>query len=176
MLRTPEILGFSMVRRNNRRWLVVVTYVTFLALMAALTIILPPTRGQNATVLMCLILAYNVVSRGVFGSLVKDTVLPQMRGGEITSLGLTPRRRRGDDEPDERDVAVRNGAYFQAYRAVAVYSIVIWIASSVVCEVSASTALRLIQLVTMPLVAMALTLPQAVILWTEPDVPEEARV
>jgi hypothetical protein len=177
MLKTPEVLGFSMVHRNHRRWLVVVTYVTFLALMAALTIILPPMRGQSGTVMMmCLILAYNVVSRGVFGGLVKDTVLPEVRGGEMTSLGLTPARRRGEDEPDERDVAVRNAAYFQAYRAVAVYSMVVWVASAMVYEVSASTALRLIQLVTMPLVAMALTLPQAVILWTEPDVPEEARV
>jgi hypothetical protein len=175
MLRTPEILGFSMVRRNTRRWLVVVTYATFLALMAALIIILPPR--QNATVfLMCLVLTYNVVSRSVFGSLVKDTVLPEVREGEMTSLGLTRRRRRGDDELDERDVAVRNAAYFQAYRAVGVYSIVVWVTSSMVCEVSGSTAVRLIQLVTMPMVAMALTLPQAVILWTEPDVPEEARV
>jgi hypothetical protein len=46
MLRTPEILGLSIVRRNDRRWLVVVTYATFLALMAALIIILPPTGGQ----------------------------------------------------------------------------------------------------------------------------------
>jgi hypothetical protein len=166
-----------MVRRNNRRWLVAITYATFLALMAALIIILSPTRGQNGTVLMmCLVLAYNGVSRAVFGSLVRNTVLPEVRGGEVTSLGLTPARRRGEDEPDERDVAVRNAAYFQAYRAVAVYSIVLWLASPMVYEVSASTALRLIQLVTMPLVAMALTLPQAVILWTEPDVPEEARV
>jgi hypothetical protein len=73
-------------------------------------------------------------------------------------------------------VAVRNAAYFQAYRAVVVYSVVVWLASPMVYKVSASTALRLIQLVTMSLVAMALTLPQAVILWTEPDVPEEARV
>ena len=175
MLRTPVFLGFSMVRRNNRRWLVVVTYAAFLALMAALIIIFPLARGQEGTVVMMgFILAYNVVSRSVFGSLVKDTVLPEVRRGEVTSLGLTPRRRRGEDEPDERDVAVRNAAYFAAYRAVAVYSIAVWLASPMVYEVSASTALRLIQLVTVPLVAMALTLPQAVVLWTEPDVPEEA--
>jgi hypothetical protein len=45
-----------------------------------------------------------------------------------------------------------------------------------ISELSASTALRLLQLLALPLVMMALTLPQAVVLWTEPDVPEEARI
>lgn len=40
MPKTPVFLGFSMVRRKNRRLLVAVTYATLLALMAALIIIL----------------------------------------------------------------------------------------------------------------------------------------
>jgi hypothetical protein len=175
MLKAPSFLGFSMVRRNNRRLLVAVTYAAFLALMVTAIIILP-SRGLHAIVWMCLILAYNLISRAIFGRLVKDTVLPEMRGGEMTSLGLTPTRRRTEDEPDERDVAVRNAAYFEAYRALAVYSIVVWVASPLVFELNASTAVRLIQLIAMPLVVIALTLPQAVVLWTEPDVPEEARM
>jgi hypothetical protein len=73
-------------------------------------------------------------------------------------------------------VAVRNAAYFAAYRGLAVYSIIVWAALPSIFEFSASTALLLLQLLVMPLLAMALTLPQAVVLWTEPDVPEEARV
>ena len=175
MLRTPAFLGFSMVRRNNRRVLVAMTYAIFLVLMAAVIIILPSGRQLNA-VWMCLILAYNVVSRAILGRLVKDTVLPELRGDGLTSLGLSPRSRRGEDEPDEREVAVRNAAYFEAYRALAVYSIAIWLASPLLFSLSASTAVRFLLLLIMPLLAMALTLPQAVVLWTEPDVPEEARV
>jgi hypothetical protein len=107
---------------------------------------------------------------------VKDTVLPEMHGGELTSLGLESRRRRSEDEPDERDIAVRNAAYFQSYRALAVYSIAIWVASPLFFALKAPTAVRGLQLLIMPLLAMALTLPQAVVLWTEPDVPEEARL
>jgi hypothetical protein len=99
-----------------------------------------------------------------------------MHGGELASLGLEPRRRRREDEPDERDIAVRNSAYFEAYRALAVYSIAVWVASPLFLALKASTAARGLQLLIMPLLAMALTLPQAVVLWTEPDVPEEARV
>ena len=65
MLRTPGFLGFSMVRRHNRRLLVLTTYTTLLALMAAVMIILPSGR-QIVAVGMCLILAENVVSRAIF--------------------------------------------------------------------------------------------------------------
>jgi hypothetical protein len=107
---------------------------------------------------------------------VKDTVLPERSGGEITSLNLTPPPRRGADQPDQREVAVRHTAYIVAYRPLAVYSIIIWLTLPSVFLFNASIALRVIQLVAMPLVMIALTLPQAVILWTEPDVPGEARV
>jgi len=65
MLRTPTFLGFSMVRRDNRRLLVATTYATYLALMATVIIILPSGR-QIVAVGMCLILAENVVSRAIF--------------------------------------------------------------------------------------------------------------
>jgi len=175
MLKTPIFLGFSTVRRNNRRLLVAVTYAAFLALMGT-AIIIVPSRGRDAVVWVCVTLVYSVASGQILGRFVKDTVLPEIRGGEMTSLGLTPRRHRGEDEPDERDVAVRNAAYFEAYRALAVYSIIVWATLPLISELSASTALRLLQLLALPLVMMALTLPQAVVLWTEPDVPEEARV
>jgi hypothetical protein len=98
----------------------------------------------------------------------------------LTSLGLAPNRRRNKDEPDEREVAVRNAACFEAYRALAVYSfaigLAIWAAWPLFISLNASTVVRVLQLLFMPLLAMALTLPQAVVLWMEPDVPEEAKV
>jgi hypothetical protein len=103
-------------------------------------------------------------------------VLPQIRGGEMTSLGLTPQPGRSEADLDERELAVRNAAYVTAYRAVAVYSVFESLALIYSSELSASTA-RLLRLwLFIPLVGMVLTLPAAVILWTEPDVPEEASV
>jgi len=175
MFRTPAILGFSMVSRSNRRLLVATTYAVFLMLVAALIVILPSGR-QYYAVGMCLALAYNVVSRSIFGRLVKDTVLPEFRGGEMTGLDLAPRHRHSEDNPDEREVAVRNAAYFEAFRALAMYSFAIWLASPLFFSLTGSTAVRVLLLLTMPLLVMALTLPQAVVLWSEPDVPAEATV
>jgi hypothetical protein len=179
MLRTPVFLGFSMVRRDSRRRLVVVTYAILLALMAVMIVVsrsAPRTRAAGFASYFAFAIAFNGVSYSIFGRLAKDTVLPQMRGSEITSLGLTSRPRRSEDDLDERELAVRNAAYFTAYRAVAVYSIIAWMALIYSFELSASIALSLMLWLFIPLLAMILTLPPAVILWTEPDVPEEARV
>jgi len=94
----------------------------------------------------------------------------------MTSLGLTSGPRRSEDDLDERELAVRNAAYFTAYRVVAVYSIIAWMALICSFDLSASIALPLRLWLFIPLLTMTLTLPPAVILWTEPDVPEEARV
>lgn len=164
-----------MVSRSNRRWLVVATYGTVIVLMAAYILLLPSKHMINA-VNMCFVLAYLGASRVVFGRLVKATVLPEPIGGEMISLGLAETRpRRSEDDPDEREVAIRNAAYFKAYRAVALYSIALWVVSPFFFSLSAPTGVRGLMLLAMPLLAMALMLPQAVVLWTEPDVPEEVR-
>jgi hypothetical protein len=178
MLRTPVFLGFSMVRRNSRRRLVVVTYAILMALMAVMIVVprlAPRTRVAGFASYFAFVLAFNAVSLSIFGRLAKDTVLPQTHGGEMTSLGLTPQPRREDDL-DERELAVRNAAYFKAYRVVAVYSIIAWMALIYSFDLSASIALSLRLWLFIPLLTMILTLPPAVILWTEPDVPEEAKV
>ena len=168
-----------MVRQHNRRLLVAITYAILLVLIAVAIIIVPSVPhlgGRGAALMWCLLLAYNVVSWSIFGRLAKDTVLPQMRGSEMTSLGLTSRPPRNEDDLDERELAVRKAAYFKAYRAVAVCSIIAWMALIYSFELSASIALSLMLWLFIPLLTMILTLPPAVILWTEPDVPEEARV
>lgn len=168
MLRTPVILGLSMVRRKNRRWLVAVTYAALLALILVVTVIRPWSLALNSRVWLLLLCAF--VSRGVFGRLVKQTLYTR-RWGETISLGLAPTPYRDDDEPDERELAVRNAAYFEAYRVLALYSFLL-----VMLTLSGSSAASVLTPVAMPLLVLALTLPQAVVLWTEPDVPEEARV
>jgi hypothetical protein len=178
MLKTPEILGFSMARRGSRRRLVVVTYVILLAFMAVMIVaprLAPRRRAAGFVSGFAFGIAFNVVWLVILGKLAKDTVLPLIHGGEMTSLGLTPQPRREDDL-DERELAVRNAAYFKAYRVVAVYAIIAWMALICSFDLRASIALSLRVWLFIPLLTMALTLPPAVILWTEPDVPEEAKV
>ena len=179
MLRSPAFLGFSMVRRNSRRRLVAVTYEILLALLAA-TVVYPSLRrligGRSMGPIWFLFAVCFVLSQYIFGKLAKDMVLPQLRGGEMTSLGLTPQPGRSEADLDERELAVRNAAYVTAYRAVAVYSVIAWMALIYSFELSRSIALSLMLWLFIPLLTLILTLPPAVILWTEPDVPEEAKV
>jgi len=164
-----------MASRSNRRILVVLTYLFLLGLMAAVLIVLPLGDPLDAA-WMCVILAYVLVSRAVFGRLVKDMVLPEIRLGQIAGLGLEPRPNRNKDELDEREVAVRNAAHFDAFRWLAIYSIGVWIALPFFSFLSASEVIRVLQLASAPTLAMAYTLPQALILWNEPDVPGEAKM
>jgi hypothetical protein len=157
-----------MVRRKNRRLLVAVTYAALLALILVVTVLLPWDRALHSPGLLLLLCVF--ASRGVFGSLVKNT-LHTRRWGETISLGLAPTQHREDGEPDERELAVRNAAYFEAYRVLALYSFLL-----VVFALSGSSAATVLPQLAMPLLVLAYTLPQAVVLWTEPDVPEEARV
>ena len=167
MLRTPTILGVSMVQRAHRRWFVALTYAALFALIFEAAVIHAWTWASNSV--GWLLLASVGVSRGIFGKLVSDTLWAR-RWRESVSLGLGATPPREDDEPDERELAVRNAAYFHAYRLLVLYSF-IFIPAFLTGTIGAF-ALRL---AAMPLLVFALTLPQAVVLWTEPDVPEEAR-
>jgi hypothetical protein len=179
MLNTPEILGFSMARRGSRRRLVVVTYAILLALMAVMIVVprlAPRTRVVGFASCFAFNIGFIVVILPIFGKLAKDTVLPLIHGGEMTSLDLTPQPGRSEADLDERELAVRNAAYVTAYRAVAVYSVFASVALLFTSELSPPAARLLLGLLVILLVGMIFTLPPAVILWTEPDVPEEAKV
>lgn len=78
-----------------------------------------------------------------------------------------------DDELDEREVAVRNAAYFVAFRAMSIYAVIL---TPLAWATRPGIAVLTLHLLAIPLMTMAITLPQAVVLWTEPDVPEEAKV
>jgi hypothetical protein len=144
-------------------------------LALTVTILIVPSWRDRVTGWMTASCAFLLVCSLVFGKLVKQTGPLDVRGRGLMSLGLAPRRR-DPDQPDERDMAVRNAACFSAYRVLALYSLAIYSATCLSFDLRASVAVKVLELLTMPLLGMALTLPQAELLWREPDVPEEARV
>ena len=79
------------------------------------------------------------------------------------------------EEIDERELAVRNLAHLQAFRIIHLYSVLVVIVLFIWHEVSPSTIFRCAAIALLLLALLSFTLPQAIILWTEPDVPEEAR-
>lgn len=168
MLRTPTILGVSMVRRTNRRWFVALTYAAALAFILMAVVLREWPWAAYSVGWLLLLCA--VISRLVFGKLVNQTLLTRRRTEAIT-LGLSAPAQRDAEEPDERELAVRNAAYFQAYRLLALYSFVFLPA-----YLTGTIGAFALRVAAMPLLVLALTLPQAVVLWTDPDVPEEAKL
>lgn len=168
MLQAGTLLGVSLVPRKNRRLLVTGTYL--IILLASATIVLT-TSAQTRYFQLILNLVFLVpvnVSLYFFGRVVEQSVFPDLRRTPVT-LQLSGRPREVG-EPDERDLSIRNAAYFTAYRLVATYSLfvclMVWPAFD-----SGSTLFPLLLL--LPIFVFAPTLPQAVILWSEPDLPED---
>jgi len=169
MLRTPVFLGLSMAERSHRQVLVVAMYLVLAVLMIAIT---AASTSVVVFALAWIILTYNVASVSVLGRLVTDmSGLYGIRVGELLSLGLS-RKPRDPDEPDERDIAVRNAACFKAYRVIRTYALLL---VGVIPGLGMTVTTRLFEVLLAPLLAMAVTLPQAIILRTEPDVPVEAQ-
>jgi len=106
----------------------------------------------------------------IFCKLAKDAVPPGQEGG----LDLSPNTLFHKSGPDERQVAVRNAAYYRAYRVVVVYLLLIMPVANVCVAGEAAWYKVLSELIVVSFIVLIFTLPQAIILWTEPDMPEEA--
>jgi membrane protein YdbS with pleckstrin-like domain len=174
MLRTPVILGMSMAPQKNRRLFLTLMYAVLLAVAAA--IVVPPwsDRIPAGSVVLFSVALYVLIQIRVFPKLLKVEEFGE-RSGAMIVHGMKP----GSPEMetiDEREMAVRNLAHLRAFRVIKSYSVFIAIVLLVWHEASPSTIFRLAALALLLLALLTFTLPQAIILWTEPDVPEEARV
>jgi hypothetical protein len=167
MSRIPTIFGISMVSRERRRWLVVLCY-------AALSLLIlfgcAASSGSARFILVLFaVLVGTSIQFVIFYRLAKDAVLPGQEAIFAPSLNTLFHK----SGPDERQVAVRNAAYYRAYRVVAVYLVIMPVGS---WRVTGNAGLNenLLELVWLSFIVLVFTLPQAIILWTEPDIPEEA--
>lgn len=155
MLNTAFVLGISMAPRRSRRWLVAVTYTVMLTLSTVILLV-PSWRTPRA--FMPASMTFCLSCWLVFRKLVKQAGPLDMRGGKLINLGLVPRWR-DQEELDERDVATRNAACFEAYRVLALYAIFIFAATWFYLDLQNADALKVLQSVIMPGYGLALTLP-----------------
>lgn len=172
MLNTPRFLGISMAAQKNRRLFVTVTYMILMVCFVAALFV--PFRGNRIQTVwgLLFILVYLMGNHFLFGSMVKPFMaFYPPKEEETTSLRSAPRQR-DPDEPDERELAVRNAAHYTAFRVAAIYGFLVWLVAISAPTLSGSA----MALLTLPLLTVLWTLPQAIILWTEADVPEEALI
>ena len=175
----PAFFGISMASQRNRRMLVAVMYAVPLTcvvviLMAHAWVHSLGPLGRQVFVFAGLGLF--LAPLHWFTRLAKFTPL----GGrpvsvEVTRLGLTPGPRDPYD-PDEREVAIRHAAHYKAYRFIALCSMLLIFVPTFVDRLGSVTLHRLMMVLAMLVVFVVWTLPQAIILWTEPDMPEEVKV
>ena len=171
MLNTPTILGISMAPQKNRRLLLTVMYAVLLACAAVIIVPSWAARIPPSDVLLFSVTVYILIGIRVFPKLLKVEEFGE-RSGAMIVHGMKP----GSPEMetiDEREMAVRNLAHLRAFRVIKSYSVFIAIVLLVWHEASPSTIFRFAAIALFLLALLTFTLPQAIILWTEPDVLEE---
>ncbi len=176
----------DMAPQAHRRTLVVFIYATLTALMAALFL-----ADRWRTTGYYLVIATFLVNRLFlggynFGGLIKPfSGKPPQRSEAPPFLLLALRVYRpgpaeNEYRSDERELQQRDRAHYQAYQALAVVLAVLWLLAGwrtfnpkLLAWVPVSADL-LIYGVVLAAIVVALTLPQAILLWTEPDMESEA--
>ena len=179
-MQRTKFLGISMAQRSRRRTLVVSIY----GLLAALIVGVALAHGRNPLVAsdylggynLVFILVFSGISRLAFGTLVRQATIPVPADNpnqwKYISIAK-PVPYAGPGNPDERELAVRNRAYYFSFRLMAAYLLLMWAVFLIVNIKTRSVSVNLTSALLFPLIVMALTLPQAVVLWTEPNVVVE---
>jgi hypothetical protein len=169
MPRTPTIFGISMASKTSRRWLVLCCY----AVLLTLTVLVFSSISFAARYVLMIVMTSTAMAIQfvIFYKLAKDTVLPLQVDFRPIGLGLSRNLPPNPTKLDERQVAVRNEAYYKAYRIFAAYSLLMPIILTILTNPLNKNLLGIYMVSTFFTIY---TLPQAVILWTEPDIPPEA--
>lgn len=190
MFEDTKLFGISMAPRASRRALVVITYGLTACLIAAFVALalwcgtLPEHSALKRLPMLLALLPFFVVQalipgsgcfRGVFGRFVPEQTFT-FRVQSVHTIGLAPNSLEKLAQGDERERAVRNSAYFLAFKVIAWYAFVYFLLCVFpLVDRGGETARIVAAAAAIPMVVMLFTLPQAIVLWMEPDLPEEAR-
>jgi hypothetical protein len=178
----------DMAPRVRRRWLVVLIYASLAALMAGFWF-LDHWRESLLYLYMAAMVVNSVFLGGTaFGGLIrpfknkprspyafKSPLLQNLRWGFYP----VPDPDEYDYRNDERELRQRDRAHYQAYRVLIVGLALLWAASIGVISKPAPPvwapmhAQLLLYGFVVALLVVSLTLPQAILLWSEPDMEEE---
>ena len=187
MIKPVSFKGLQVKTRVQRRVLVV-GYYSLLLVAGVVGVVRPGQRDVvtliNFAFFSCLLLG-GIYGRGPVKSYTKP-ILPleasrglsfwEKSGDDVQTLGLSGRARRRDDggsadwEPlDEREQMERDHAHYEAYRIVrwtlgiviGVYWVTLHWTNSWIAEK--------LPVLAMVVLVYVLSLPQAVVLWTEPE-------
>jgi peptidoglycan/LPS O-acetylase OafA/YrhL len=178
----------DMSRRARRRALVVGIYAVFAAPIIGLWFVdqwhSTGTYIYRAAMLACWLFLGGYYSSG----LVKPSTGKGPRRSYSTpsllllKLRMYPAMAADDDRPyqnDERELHQRDRAHYQAYQAIALVVVTLWIVAYVGMEkphwmaAIQMTPFQMFYGLTLVTMMLIFTLPQCILLWTEPDMEAE---
>jgi len=172
----------DMAAQTRRRTLVVLIYATLAALMVGL-FCADHWRTTGYYLVFATFLVNRLFLGGYsFGGLIKPfSGKPSQRSEQAPPFLLLalrvyhPEPADSEYRSDERELQQRDRAHYQAYQAIAVVLAMLWLLSSwdafrpqLLAWIPISPSLLIYGMVLAAIVA-AVTLPQAILLWTEPD-------
>lgn len=187
-MRRTTVLGINMETRSARRRLVVAVYV-LLFLLGLGGWFLDHLRTTGVYFYFAAFLI-NYVAFGGYspGGLIKPFSGKVPRNAPIPSslvelelrmAGAPIERDANEYRNDERELARRDRVHYQAYQAVIVLFCPIWLIA--IWEnhpphfIPPGLLPMLLYVIVLPAIALAITLPQAILLWSEPDFVDDGQ-
>jgi hypothetical protein len=176
----------DMARQARRRTLVVLIYAAMLALMTGMWFV-DHWRTTGTYVFWAALLACRLFLGGYYrGGLVKpfNNRIPRHvdRAPSFLALGLRVYNPLPEDDrsylSDERELAQRDHAHYLAYQAITAAILVPWFLSYLRMlkpgwiQWPGVSGDQVFYGLTLMIFLLAFTLPQAILLWTEPDMAE----
>lgn len=181
-MRTTKVLGLSLETRSARRRLVVAVYAILAALIAGAWFIDQFHTSAKYVYFAAFFVGYFIFGgTGPYG-LIKPFTGKGPRNRPMPSslvelqLALTGALQPEDSQfrNDERELHLRDRAHYRAYQVVFVLFAPIWLITLWTPRIiSPSLEIHLVLLLATAAILAAITLPQALILWTEPDMDPE---
>jgi hypothetical protein len=179
---------FDMAQRSRRRMLVILIYAALIGLMVGLWF-LDHWRSTGSYLFWAALLACRLALGGYYrGGLLKPFNNKVRRLSEapppllLLKLHIYPTLHaadRGSYINDERELNQRDHAHYLAYQGIGVALSLLWLLSSMRIVKSSLVAWipmcpdQMFYALTLLAVMLFLTLPQAILLWTEPDMETE---
>jgi hypothetical protein len=183
-----KVFGFPMQQQRNRRMLVVLTYAALVSLWFGMWK-LAGIYTAGTWVYLAAVLFVNGFIFGGYGfkGLLKPFVNRPPRGesAQTMLLKLELERRTGlsfdasEWKNDERELRRRDHAHYQAYQAMMIPLALLWLIVTLQLNLShwhwlsQNTLSILLYSIVLPTIVVLMTLPQAILLWTEPDISSE---
>lgn len=184
-MRNKKIFGLSMDQRSHRRRLVIAAY-TILAILLAAGWMLDRFRTTGFYIYLAAFLMnyfvfggygpYGLV-RPFTGTAPRQPIPRSLVEVRLNLAGIRPAPETADSRNDERELRIRDRVHYQAYQWICALLAVVWLVA--MSEngrsgfIPAALLPVLLYLIVLPGILLAVTLPQAIILWTEPDMEDE---